>query len=107
MAFALEIPATARPMTFTVVLEGVTYGVRQYWLIPAQCWVWNIYDVAGNPLINGVPLITGVDLLTQFRAYIGPPGKIAVISDQMPPDVVPNFTNLGKTGHIYYLPSTS
>lgn len=92
-------------MTFSVVLEGTTYGIRQYWLKPAQCWVWDIYDAVGRLLIGGVPLITGTNLLTQLRAYIGPPGQMLVISDNFPPDAVPSFTNLGKIGHVYYVPS--
>jgi hypothetical protein len=105
MPTVLEIPLTARPLTFSVVLEGTTYGIRQYWLKPAQCWVINIYDAGDNLLIGGVPLITGTDLLTQLRQYVGPPGQMVVISDQFPPDAVPTLTNLGKTGHLYYLPS--
>jgi hypothetical protein len=102
----VEIPVSARPQTFRVVLEGATYNVRLYWLKPAQCWVFDISDVSGNLLIGGVPLITGADLLAQFHQYIGPPGQMVVISDYLPPDAVPNFTDLGTTGHVYYIPST-
>jgi hypothetical protein len=105
MATVVEIPLTARPQTFSVVLEGVTYGIRLYWLVPADCWVINISDAAGNLLIGGVPLITGANLLTQYRQYVGPPGQLLVISDHLPPDAVPNFTDLGVTGHLFYLVS--
>jgi hypothetical protein len=105
MATVVGIPLSAQPQTFTVVLEGATYGIRLYWLVPAQCWVIDLSDASGNPLINGIPLITGTNLLTQYRRYVGPPGQLLVISDHLPPDAVPNFTDLGITGHLFYLVS--
>jgi hypothetical protein len=105
LATVVEIPVSANPQTFTIVLEGATYGINLYWLVPADCWVIDISDVAGNLLIGGVPLITGANLLTQYRQYVGPPGQLLVISDQLPPDHVPNFTDLGITGHLYYIVS--
>ena len=57
-----EIPLTARPQTFQITLRGATYSWRLYWLVPADCWVVNIGDAAGNPIINGIPLLPGADL---------------------------------------------
>jgi hypothetical protein len=105
MTAVLEIPTRAAPLIFTVMLEGVTYSIQQYWLVPAQCWVWNISDNSGNLLIGGVPLITGTDLLGQFSDYVGPPGQLLVISDPGPPGTVPGYTSLGQTGHVYYVPA--
>jgi hypothetical protein len=99
----LRIPVTARPQTFTIALSGSEYTIRLYWLNPAQCWVFDFMDQSAAPILAGVPLVTGVDLLEQHR-YLGFNGGLFVISDSLPPDTIPDFTHLGVTGHVYYLP---
>lgn len=98
----LEIPVTPTPQTFRVALNNTVYTWRIYWLVPFQCWVLDIADLYENPLVNGIPLITGADLLAQFPNLV--PGGLYVISDQMPPEIVPDYDHLGITGHIYYVP---
>ena len=98
----VEIPVTPQPQRFRVALSNIIYTWRIYWLVPAQCWVLDIFDIEEKPLIEGIPLITGVDLLAQHQHIIK--GGLFVISDQLPPDTVPDFTHLGSTGHIYFLP---
>lgn len=107
MTAVFELPLTAQPQEFRVSISGITYAMQLYWLRPAQCWVLNIFDNLHNPLIMGVPLVTGANLLEQFIRYIGPQGKLFVISDHtehLSDDAVPDWTNLGITGHCYYLP---
>jgi hypothetical protein len=96
----VEIPLTAQPQTFSIALNDVFYNWRLYWLVPAQCWVVDIADIDGNKLVCGIPLVTGADLLRQFGYVMA--GRMFVISDQMPPDIVPDFIHLGVTGHLYY-----
>lgn len=102
----VEIPVTARPQTFTVVLQGVMYMIRLYWLIPSQCWVFDIMNRDGSSLIMGVPLVTGSNLIGQFQYIIKE--LLFVVSDHTGPtdlpDAVPDFTHLGITGHVYYRP---
>lgn len=98
-----EIPVTARPQTFTVALSGILYTIRQWWLKPAQCWMFDIMDIGGAKIACGIPLITGADLLDQLQ-YIGLKGWLFVISDELPPETVPDFTHLGVTGHVYFRP---
>lgn len=103
----VEIPMTPAPKNFSVVLGGIAYRWKLYWLVPAQCWVVDIGLEEGGRVICGIPLVTGGDLLGQF-GYVGVGGddadaKLFVISDQLPPDTVPDFTHLGSTGHVYYM----
>lgn len=98
----LRIPINARPQIFTIMLSGVLYTIRLYWLVPAECWVIDIMDSIRNPLVCGIPLITGTDLIGQFE-YVGIPGQLLVVSDQLPPETVPDFTHLGITGKVYYI----
>lgn len=96
-----EIPLTPRPQTFTATLRGVTYGWQLYWLVPAQCWVVNIADITGRPILSGIPLLPGSDLLGQF-GHVGIGGGLVVYTDHAP-EVVPDFTNLGVTGHLFWV----
>lgn len=98
----IEIPVTPHPQVFRVALNNTVYAWRIYWLVPAQCWMLDIADLEERPLISGIPLITGADLLGQYQYAMK--GGLYVISDQLPPDTVPDFTHLGSTGHIYFLP---
>jgi hypothetical protein len=99
----VEIPFSAsRPQVFRVTLGGIPYQIKLAWNDPAQCWVIDIYDTIGNPLVRGIPLITGTDLVGQFP-YLNFGGQLLVISDQKPPDAVPGWADLGVTGHLYFV----
>jgi hypothetical protein len=102
VANIVEIRLQARPQIVQVTLAGTLYTLRLYWNVFTDCWVIDIGDRTGNPLIRGMPLITGADLLRQY-GYIGIPGQLLVISDQKPPDVVPGFEDLSVTGHLYFV----
>lgn len=101
----LEIPLTSRPQTFTIVLQSVRYTMRLWWLKPAQHWVIDVMDQAGEPILCGLPLVTGSDLLAQFQYLL--PGTMFVLTDHVVPDEIPDFTHLGVTGHVYYRPPTA
>lgn len=71
------------------------------WCKPAACWVADIADINGNPIVSGIPLVTGADLLEQF-GYLRLGGQLLAQTDH-DTDAVPTFTNLGKEGHMYFL----
>jgi hypothetical protein len=95
-----EIPLIASPQTMTIVLAGVPYQLRVVWNKANQSWVMDIADTNGVPILQGIPLVTGSDLLEQF-GYLKFGGKLLVQTDNAP-GAVPNFTNLGSTGHLYF-----
>jgi len=98
-----RIPLTPRQQTFQITLRAVTYTWQLYWLVPARCWVVNIADVTGKPIINGVPLLPGSDLLGQF-GYLGPGGMLFVHTDHtsVHEAEAPSVTHLGITGHLFW-----
>jgi hypothetical protein len=98
----VELPLTAQPQIMRLTLRGVEYSLKLGWNVSTRCWVIDIADQFGAPLLCGVPLVTGTDLLRQFR-YLGIGGQLLVISDQKPPDVVPGLGDLGVTGHVYFV----
>jgi hypothetical protein len=99
-----EIPVVgSRPTSFPISLAGSLYIWRLYWNVPAQCWIVNIADQSANPLISGIPLVTGANLLEQYGYTALGRATLFVLSDHQP-QAVPDFTNLGTTGHLYYLP---
>ena len=100
MASAFEIPTSPTPQKFSVSLSGVTRELMLHWDAPAACWIMDIADDTGTPILSGIPLITGADLLAQY-AYAGLAGIMLVQTDH-DPDAVPTFANLGTAGHLFF-----
>lgn len=75
--------------------------LKLVWNTPANCWVMDMLDTEGNPILRGIPLVTGLDLLEQF-GYMKLGGQLLVQTDN-DPDAVPTFTNLGSEGHFFFL----
>lgn len=98
-----EIPTAPRAQLFRITLGGVEYQITQRWNTPNNCWFVDIADTDGTPRLLGLMLVTGVDLLSQF-AHLGIGGQMVVQTDH-DADVVPNYTSLGDTGHLYYISS--
>jgi hypothetical protein len=96
-----QIPLIASPQTLTVTLAGVTYNMRVLWNAASQCWVLDIYDSSGNPVINGIALVTGVDLLAQF-GYLNFGGQLVVQTD-FDTLAIPTLANLGTNGNLYFV----
>lgn len=99
---AFEIPVVpAQAQRLSIQLGQQTYNLRLTWCAPASCWILNINDQDDAPIVQGLPLITGAYLLEQY-GYLGIVGQLLVQSDN-DPNTVPTFSNLGVTGHLYYL----
>ena len=86
----------------SVSLNGTAYQVTLHWCAPSACWVADIADQGGDPIVSGIPLVTGSPLLEQY-AYLGIPGDLFVQTD-FDAYAVPTFDNLGKTSHLYFVP---
>lgn len=93
------VPAT--PQSPQISINGVTYTMKVRWCAPANCWMLDLSDVSGNPILQGIPLITGTDLLSQF-AYLGLNFSLLVQINN-DPAAVPTFASLGLTGNLYVL----
>jgi hypothetical protein len=96
-----EIPLSPQAQFFQIEFGGVTYQLRAAWCDPGECWVLDINEPDGTPVLSGVPLVTGADLLDQF-AYLGIGGQLIVQTDH-DINAVPTDTNLGSTGHVYFV----
>lgn len=102
MTTAYEIPITpATPQTFTISLAGVFYNLTVRWSTSMAAWFLDLADAYNNFLLNGVPLVTGADLLAQYE-YLGIGGMLVVQSDN-DLSLVPDFSTLGVTGHLYFV----
>lgn len=97
-----EIPLIAANQAFATTVSGAEYGLKLKWNGAASCWMLDISDATGNPLVSGIPLITGADLLEQYR-YLGIPGQLFVQTDN-DTDAVPTQDNLGSLGRLYFVP---
>lgn len=100
-----EIPLEPAAQTFQIALAGVTYSITMWWSSTADCWNISIADANQIPIIDSIPLVTGVDLLGPFD-YLQFGGQLVVQTDHSP-DSVPTYTNLGTTGHVYFVVKTT
>lgn len=96
-----EIPLQPAAASFAIDLSGAGYRMALHWCAPAACWMLDIADADGAPVVLGVPLVTGADLLAQYD-YLGIRGALEVQSDS-DTDKVPDFASLGGDGHLYFL----
>lgn len=97
-----EIPLRPTPQALTIPLAGTTYSLVIVWNSVSQCWLVNIADEAKTPIISSIPLVDGANLLEQFD-YLSIGGQLIAHVDNQPGP--PNFTNLGTTGHLYFIPN--
>lgn len=77
---AYEIPLSPKPQTFAISLVGVTYLMTLLWNPSLACWVLDIDDANGNPVVLGIPVVTGLDLLAQY-SYLGVGGHLIAQTD--------------------------
>lgn len=102
MSTAFEVPLVpAQPQRLSLSMAGIFYQLTIKWCAPAVCWILDIADSLGNPLVSGIPIITGADLLEQY-AYLGIGGKLIAQTDH-DTFAVPTFANLGDTGNLYFV----
>lgn len=84
-----------------VSLAGRPYQLTYRWCEPNSSWVLDVADGQGNTLVAGIAVVPGVDLLQQY-AYLGIQGQLVAQCDS-DLNAVPNYDNLGTTGHIYFI----
>lgn len=102
MTTAYEVPLTTGAQRLSIKLDDVEYQMRLRFVSPGGYWGLDIYDSSGSLLVGGLALVTGTDLLGQHR-HLGFTGALIVQTDH-DADAVPDYSTLGVTGRLYYLP---
>ncbi|WP_246875456.1 phage baseplate plug family protein, partial [Pantoea ananatis] len=74
-----------------------TYSMRILWR--GNCWVLDLYNSSGEPLILGVPLVSGTNLLEQHQ-HLQLGFALAVACDN-PQQEYPTQDDLGSASHLY------
>ncbi|TXE22173.1 phage baseplate plug family protein [Serratia ureilytica] len=92
-----EIPLTADNQKFAITIMDTLYNLRLLWR--GNCWVLDLYNSSGAPLVQSVPLISGTDLLEQYQ-HLQLGFALAVACDT-PHQEYPTQDDLGKTSHLY------
>ncbi len=95
-----EVPLSPKAQKFKIALGGVTYRMNFFWNAFSECWILDIADQDGVPMVSGIPVITGSDLLAQYR-YLGFTGHLVVQTDH-DTYAVPTVANLGLEGHVFF-----
>lgn len=95
------IPLAPQAQTVTTTLpNGTTVTLRLiYQFNQDDCWILDIDDATGNPIVQGIPLVTGADLLEQY-AYLGLGCSLYAATDGDPVSP-PHWWNLGSTAQLY------
>lgn len=103
MALAFEIPLSSANQTLAIVLNGIPYILRLIFCQttdPSACWLLDINDQNGVPIVCGIPLVTGADLLEQYQ-YLNF-GFILYCFSDFSNSAIPTFADLGTTSHLYF-----
>lgn len=101
MTIVYEVPTSPESQLFTIQLGSQSYQLRLLWNQTAACWILDIADAEGNPLVQGIPVVTGLDLLRQYKT-LGIEGSLIAQTDY-DSSAVPTYENLGSTGRIYFV----
>lgn len=96
-----EIPLTPEAQKFSITLAGITYQISVYWGTRTDCWLIDIADNNGTPILRGIPLVANVDLLAPYP-YLNLGGQLIAQTDNSP-NIPPTYSNLGITGHLYFV----
>lgn len=84
-----------------VSLEGREYTLGFRWNIRGACWVLDIGDAAGAPILAGVRVRVR-SFLNDFPGIVGlPPGRLIAV-DSSNQDLDPGLTDLGARVLILY-----
>lgn len=100
MTTLLEIPLIASPQKLTISLNSVVYSLSLKWNTFLDCWVMDFGLQDGTPILSGVPMVPNVDLFEQYE-YLDFGGVLVAANET--DDDPPTFTNLGDTGHLYFI----
>lgn len=102
MSTSYEIPLTPSvAQNFTIDLGTQTYQLTMTYNAAAEIWVLDIATQTGVPILQGIQIVTGCNMLEQF-GYLNFEGQLVAQTDH-DPDAVPTLSNLGTTGHVYFI----
>lgn len=98
----LQFPLSARAQTLRLQLGDTTFQFTFRWNAFSACWIMDVDDADGNPVLHGLPCVTGLDMLAQHWAEMPVPGYIVAQTDG-DPSTPPSFDNLGGLGRILFV----
>lgn len=96
-----EIPLIPENQMLKISLAGVVYTLTVVWNNYSNNWNIDIADANGITIVSSIPLVAGEDLLGQF-GYLNFGGQLIAEVDN-DSNANPNYTNLGSTGHLYFI----
>lgn len=100
------LPLEATPQRLSINLLGVSYNLQTRWSAAQGAWLLDIRDADNNLIYGPIPLVTGADLLGQVK-YLNIGGALIIQNTAAPIGAVPNFTSLGLTAQVVFLPYSS
>lgn len=85
-----------------VALGQNLYILETYYMPHIRCWLMDIYDMDGNPIITGISLNVGVDNLVAGKSVYFKNQTLRCVSPTGKENNTPD--SLGTTCFLYYYP---
>ena len=90
-----------------VTLEGTVYTLGFRWNDRMACWMFDIGDANGTPILQGLPIREGFPVNYPYTGrYAGLPPGVFQALDTTGKHTEPSLTNFGVDVLFYYLPSS-
>lgn len=70
-----------------IIIQNIPYMIRFSYLKADDCWVFGIFDVKYNPIVQGIKIVPGIPLNLQY------------IDDALPPVLWGAKTKLDRIGY--------
>lgn len=68
--------STFANFTQETVLDGTPYRLVFIWNARGSLWTVSFYDLAENPIVQGIPVRVDQELFGQYHAEAMPPGQL-------------------------------
>ena len=98
------IPTVNGPQKFLVTLNGIQYQFTINWNAISGCYVLDIADSSGNPIVESLAMVPGSTLLSQF-SYLQL-GFDLFVQNSTSIVAIPQYADLGVTSQLYAVVSS-
>lgn len=101
MAVTLPLRSDLPHYSFTVTLDGGTYGFRFWWNYSCSAWVMDLSDSNGDPIVTGVRVKVDWPLFARYADSRLPPGQL-IAQDTTGAQQDPGLEDLGSRVVLLY-----
>lgn len=101
MSVVIPLSSDTDHFSFTVELDGTTYGFEWLWSYRDSAWYFSIDDANGNRLLSHRKAVVSFPLLSRFQIAALPKGTL-MLQDTSRQLADPGLTDLGNRVLLVY-----